>query len=1576
MKKQILCLMIFLISYPIYSQNLSVFNIDASAFPNVKANFFAFDGAWNQQNLAKSDLILKENGVSRTIQNVNCPSPKTPIVISSVLVMDISSSMVSKTSSIAKAGAKTWVSWLPSNNSECAITSYDEYNYINQKFTSDKNKLIKAIDDLSAGSGTDYNKALIDPMAGGLIVTKTGQYQKVLVLLTDGLPSTITDVKKIIEEAKLQNCKIFVIAIDLPCPKDLQDISTQTGGGWYENVGDENQISDIYHTIMNIAQGGEPCEISWQSGVNCDFANNNVELAWNGEKAAGGYRQPATVSYKLIVEPNIIRFDTTNPGQSKDTSIRISAKDVDIKISAINLIYGSNTFQLKNVNLPLIILKNTSIEISIRYSPLDSNMCYAGFEIITDYCPASFSCIGGFAEKPIRNSTLRLTHPIGGEVFVAGVDTLITWEGVVPSDLVTLEYSIDNGNRWLSIANRVSGLKYIWKNVPKPASQKCLIRVKQYLYSVPNIEWQKSIGGSKSDGPKFVIQKEDSSYIVFGNSNSTDGDITENKGSQDYWITNLSKTGTLVSSKNYGGSKGEFLTTMCRTSDGGYIIAGESSSTDGDVTVNKGYIDCLIIKFDNKGQVEWRKSYGGSGYDKMRNIQQTPDGGYILSGYTGSRDGDIKNYVDGGDIWVLKLSSSGAIEWSNSLGGSGFEDVSFIKQTPDGGYLVYGGSNSNDGDVTCNPNEAGIGIPWVVKLNSTGSIIWDKIDSMHLGNSYQTNDGGYVYLDSDYNFVKINDTYDSEWKTAFRNSNQDQIYSIKLLKDGSYLLIGTKNHIEHTDYWLVKISSSGSVEWQKTLGGSKYETPYSVDQTNDEGYIIAGESYSSDGDVTENKGLNDIWIVKLSSENAKLLQFDKLDAVFSIVTPVADAGNIDMKKCLLKSVKDSIVTNFIRNMGSYKFNVNSIYFRGDDAEAFSLVSALPKYIVSSSAMHNAEIRFIPTKVGLHQAEVVIITQSDTLIKKITGEGVSPQIQIENKIIDFGKVDIGNHRDTLQVVTIKNIGTSYLYVTKTNYKKPNQTDFTTLAGGGSFTLKPNESKTMDLRFKPSEQGPVTNTLEFYYSGVGSPAKVQLYGEGGDLSPQILAKTDEFPNLICEQSTKSDIAIKNIGGKTLIINEINLKGNNSNDFKITEILPIELGPDSLKIISVIFKPQSTGIKTADIEFKSNAISDSVLTIQLTAKKDSIAIVPELEMVNLGVLCPDEARDTVINLKNIGTITSKGYVDYSSNLGSSISSFRIDSGSTFQLAISFKGSADEGDFSEKVTIKDSICEYEQEIIVTGTIALPSFIAQDVSISSVLGLSNSSKIIISNNSSRDFSITNVVGIKPPFELMANPFPIEIKVNSLVELLVKYAPDDNIEDSLSISLIGEPCNLTQSLNIFGRILNFSLIYPANAQTGLGQAINFKWSEVIEGKYYQLQISKNEQFTDLVYSKDSLTTTEHYVPDLEPQTLYYWRVRVWNEESIGSAIWSEVWTFETETSGVCDESEVIEIVPNPAGDFITITIKYSDCSTIQIYNTLGEMVLSESIHPMTASHRMNIESLPKGVYFVKIGGETAKFIKL
>jgi len=185
------------------------------------------------------------------------------------------------------------------------------------------------------------------------------------------------------------------------------------------------------------------------------------------------------------------------------------------------------------------------------------------------------------------------------------------------------------------------------------------------------------------------------------------------------------------------------------------------------------------------------------------------------------------------------------------------------------------------------------------------------------------------------------------------------------------------------------------------------------------------------------------------------------------------------------------------------------------------------------------------------------------------------------------------------------------------------------------------------------------------------------------------------------------------------------------------------------------------------------------------------------------------------------------------------------------------------------------------------------------------------------------------------------------------------------------------------RMANAILNYPADSQTGLGQEINFEWESVIGAEYYQLQISKSDDFNDLVYSKDSITGTEHLVPELEKGLVYFWRVRVWNNESIGTAFWSDVWTFTTSALGVKDESDLLKIVPNPAGDFITINL--GRCATpprcgtfgeIQIYNTFGVKVLTVRNNDRCSVHRINISDLPKGIYFVKVGGETAKFVKL
>jgi len=238
------------------------------------------------------------------------------------------------------------------------------------------------------------------------------------------------------------------------------------------------------------------------------------------------------------------------------------------------------------------------------------------------------------------------------------------------------------------------------------------------------------------------------------------------------------------------------------------------------------------------------------------------------------------------------------------------------------------------------------------------------------------------------------------------------------------------------------------------------------------------------------------------------IQSDSSDAVWSIVMPEPASTDIDMLQCLIGSSKDSVVVEFIQNVGSWKFRVDSIYFQGADADAFSLVSGFPKYIIESNQSQYGEFNFKPNRVGVHTAEIVIITQAETLTQNIRGEGVVPSLEVVNDFIDFGKVLVSENRDSLGAVTIKNIGTFPLEINDTKHNFPNDVDFTTLSGGGNFILQPDDVTLMDLRFKPSDVGRTSGTLEFYYDGVGSPAIVQLFGEGVILgASKVILKTIE-------------------------------------------------------------------------------------------------------------------------------------------------------------------------------------------------------------------------------------------------------------------------------------------------------------------------------------------------------------------------------------------------------------------------------------------------------------------------------------
>ncbi|WP_250433343.1 hypothetical protein [Hanstruepera flava] len=362
----------------------------------------------------------------------------------------------------------------------------------------------------------------------------------------------------------------------------------------------------------------------------------------------------------------------------------------------------------------------------------------------------------------------------------------------------------------------------------------------------PQLELAKVYGGTKNDRGHSITKTSDGGYVILGYSQSADGDITDKDNeSFDYWVLKFNGNHELQWSKTYGGSDDDRGNAIIQTQDDGYVILGYSSSSDGDVTENAGAQDYWITKLDANGNLVWQKSYGYSGSDIGNTILQTNDGGYFITGVldvtASGGEGNTRNANQrhaGGDYWAIKLNANGNREWSKYYGGS-FTDTPFDAiQTADNGYIIVGSSDSDDVDIQ---NNIGTYDFWVIKISETGTLVWEK---------------------------------------SFGGTEIDEARGIVESGDGNYLIAGdtrsndvnVSNNKGAADLWLIKISPEGNLIWEKTYGGSSFDVARSIQKSNNNSFIISGSSRSADGDVEENKGQNDAWIVLVDSSGNLMFQ--------------------------------------------------------------------------------------------------------------------------------------------------------------------------------------------------------------------------------------------------------------------------------------------------------------------------------------------------------------------------------------------------------------------------------------------------------------------------------------------------------------------------------------------------------------------------------------------------------------------------------------------------------------------------------------------------------------------------------
>ncbi|KQO27273.1 hypothetical protein ASF10_23310 [Flavobacterium sp. Leaf82] len=335
--------------------------------------------------------------------------------------------------------------------------------------------------------------------------------------------------------------------------------------------------------------------------------------------------------------------------------------------------------------------------------------------------------------------------------------------------------------------------------------------------------------------------------------------------------------------KSYGGTHADYLFDAQPTADYGFILAGSSLSdkTGNKDDANHGDLDYWIWKMNEKGDLDWQKSIGGSGFDLLQSIKNTRDGGFILAGTSSSgtsfqKKEDCKGITD---FWVIKLDASGEEQWQRTIGGSGQDELLCAFQTKDGGYIL-GGSSSSSPSVISN-----------IKPNGK-SITTTKADLFNKSEKSRGN--------MDYWIVKLDKQGDIEWQKTYGGQYVDVLRSMEQTTDNGYILAGysnspvsgdkTENNKGFGDYWIIKITDTGEIEWQNSYGAEGDDQPYVIHQTIDGGYIAGGNSNSKNA-LTTMGGIvgngTDYWVLKLDHYGgilwSKTYDFGKVDILTSLV---------------------------------------------------------------------------------------------------------------------------------------------------------------------------------------------------------------------------------------------------------------------------------------------------------------------------------------------------------------------------------------------------------------------------------------------------------------------------------------------------------------------------------------------------------------------------------------------------------------------------------------------------------------------------------------------------------------------
>ena len=457
------------------------------------------------------------------------------------------------------------------------------------------------------------------------------------------------------------------------------------------------------------------------------------------------------------------------------------------------------------------------------------------------------------------------------------------------------------------------------------------------------ILWQHCYGGSADDFGISIVPSP-TGYSLFGESASFDGDVHGQHGMGDLWLLSIDSSGNYLNSACYGGSEDDYAQQMNRCLDGGYMLCGSPFSVNGNVTNNHGGCDYWLIKTDENANLQWQKCFGGSCNDGLGGLTVTSDSGFLCGGYTCSTDGDVTGNHGADDFWVIKVDKYGNLKWEKCLGGSSTDWGMCAVETPDGGVICGGWTGSTDGDVNCQHHSEVDA--WMVKLDSSRNIDWQKCFGGSGDDVIQQiiplDDGSYLFLGStsshdgditdqhgagDFWVGKADHWGNLLWNHCYGGTAYDDPLFIKQLSDGNYIVGGgTKsndgdvsgNHSfnGYLDMWIIKISPDGVLIWQQCFGGHMHEIMQDAIELPGKRLLLIGSTFTSDnsGDVQcvhHGAGTYDNWLIMVYDSTLVGIPEDAKvsEEIVAFPNPACDFVKFSCKSKNINNTIDILITD-------------------------------------------------------------------------------------------------------------------------------------------------------------------------------------------------------------------------------------------------------------------------------------------------------------------------------------------------------------------------------------------------------------------------------------------------------------------------------------------------------------------------------------------------------------------------------------------------------------------------------------------------------------------------------------------